>query len=519
VFQFLTGVLLPLRSEDADGGAPLFSFPRKQAGSIAYLVDRSSSMEGERLDRMKSDLKSAIADLRDGTQFTVVAFNDDRQELPSATGRLIEATKTSRTAAIDWVDGIKAAGSTKAVPGIRTLVGRQPDSLVFLTDGQFMPDERAEITNMLADKAFLGKTRIDTVMLYPDGEESTLVDLAAKTGGKFRRVAFDPLAPLGFNRVLLITFCATLAGVAFGAWLPWIIERLAGFSGTRSLVAHLAALFESYDRFGNDTKYTLNKADDFDGSRRSNYAWAYQRSLATRALAQVEASLTDPTLLHEQPRSPQRGSIPMEVLAAEDWRDVHKALDEPLPELRDIAQHQERIHDIVAVHAEELAELWRTFASDQDPLSHGHLPLDAIAERFGDAVGQRLMQASRMILLPQRRERPPHSEGRRPFYEMFDNLADRISDDAHRPFLSARVVAPSGEMPPRSLTWIGTTWHDSFGDVDDLAKSYFRQHTQIRFKDDIATSDMGIRALGLIHEEMEVVLEFRNSDTPIAGDV
>jgi hypothetical protein len=102
---------------------------------------------------------------------------------------------------------------------------------------------------------------------------------------------------------------------------------------------------------------------------------------------------------------------------------------------------------------------------------------------------------------------------------MFDNLADRISDDAHRPFLSARVVAPSGEMPPRSLTWIGTTWHDSFGDVDDLAKSYFRQHTQIRFKDDIATSDMGIRALGLIHEEMEVVLEFRNSDTPIAGDV
>jgi hypothetical protein len=518
VFQFLTGILLPLRSSESDDGSPLFSFPRKATGSVAFLVDRSSSMEGVRLDRMKADLKEAIDRLRDGTPFTVVAFNDDREEFPLASGRLIDATKDTRTAANDWVDGIAARGSTTAVPGLRSLVGRQPDSLVFLTDGQFTEAERAEIAGMIADKAFLGKTRIDTVMLYPVGEESALEDLAKQTGGKYRRVGFDPFAPLGFNRVLFITFCATLAGVALGAWLPWWIERMSGISGTKTLAAHLKKLLADYGRFGRSAAVALSEADEFDTARRSNNAWAYQRSLAARAIGQIEASLTDPALLHEQPATPLRGSVPMEVLAAEDWRDVHDSLDEPLPDLRDMANHHERIQDIAAGHAAELAGLWQKFVSKHDPLSHGHLPLDAIAGGFGDAIGQCLMRASMQLLMPQRRETAADYSARRPFYQLFGRLADRISDDAHRPFLSSRVVAPSGKMPAPSLTWIGVTSYDSIGDIGETAKEYFRQHTQIRFVEDVAVPDVGLRALGLIHEELEVVLGPRLDDTPIAGD-
>ena len=518
VFQFLGGILLPLRSSDSDDGSPLFSFPRKPTGSVAYLVDRSSSMEGVRLDRMKADLKEAIDRLRDGTPFTVVAFNEGLEEMPPGSGRLIDATKDTRDAANNWVNGITARGSTTAVPGLRSLVGLQPDALVFLTDGQFTEAERADIAGMLADKAFLGKTRIDTVMLYPVGEESALEDLARKTGGKFRRVGFDPLAPLGFNRVLFITFCATAAGVALGAWLPWWIERRSGISGTKTLSALLKKLLADYGRFGSSAAVALSEADEFDAARRSNNAWACQRSLAARAIAQIEASLTDPALLHEQPSTPLRGSIPMEVLAAEDWRDVHDSLDEPLPDLRDIANHHERIHDIAAGHAAALTGLWQKFVSKHDPLSHGHLPLDAIAGRFGDAIGQCLMQASMQLLLPQRRERASDPDVRRPFYQLFAGLADRITDDAHRPFLSAKVVAPSGKMPARALTLISATSYDSIGDIGEMAKEYFLTNTQIRFVEEVATPDVGLRALGLVHEELEVVLGPRHDDTPVAGD-
>lgn len=518
VFQFLAGILLPLRSSDVDDGAPLFSFPRKPTGSVAYLVDRSSSMEGVRLDRMKADLKEAIDRLRDGTPFTVWAFNESLEEMPAGAGRLVEATKDTRTLASDWVDGIAARGSTAAVPGLKSVVGLQPDTLVFLTDGQFTEVERGEIAGMLADKAFLGKTRIDTVMLYPVGEESALEDLATKTGGKFRRVTFDPFAPLGFNRVLFITFCATAAGVTLGAWLPWWIERLSGISGTKTLANRLKKLLADYGNFGRSAAAALSEADEFDAARRSNNAWAWQRSLAARAIGQIEASLTDPALLHEHPSIPLRGSIPMEVLAAEDWRDVHESLDEPLPDLRDIANHHERIQDIAAGHATELRGLWQKFVSQHDPLSHGHLPLDAIAGRVGDAIGQCLMRASMQLLLPQRREKASDAGSRRPFYQLFGRLADRISDDAHRPFLSAKVVAPSGRMPARALTWIAATSYDSTGDIGETAKKYFREHTQIRFVEDIATPDVGLRALGLVHEELEVVLEPWHDDTPVAGD-
>ncbi len=505
VFQFLAGVLLPLRPDDPGDGAPLFSLSGKASGSVAYLVDRSSSMEGIRLDRMKADLKAAIEQLREGTPFTAVAFNEDLEEMPQSVGRLVVANPASRDSAIAWVDGIKAQGTTTAVPGLRRLVGLQPDSLVFLTDGQFTPEERTAITDMLADKAFLGKTKIDTVMLYPIGTEAALETLARATGGRFRRVGFDPFAPLGFNRVLLITFLATAAGVALGAWLPWLIERMSGITGTRHLAARLQALLADYGRFSKQTAAALAEGDDLKTARLSNGAWAYQRRLAARALSQVEAALATPPLLHEHSHASLGGTLPADALAVEDRQDVHDALDEPLPDCRASGYRSGAMQDTSAAHVKKLASTWRDLASKHDPFANGHLPLREIEEEFGEAVGRCLMEASLQLFLPRGHTQDPPSMGRRSFYELFAKLAVRITDDVHRPFLSASVATPEGAMPPRSLAWIGMNLQSSDQDIDEVARECFRQHTQIRFVSERSVPDVGLRALGLVHEEMELI--------------
>ena len=511
VFQFLAGVLLPLRPDDPGDGAPLFSLSGKASGSVAYLVDRSSSMEGIRLDRMKADLKAAIEQLREGTPFTAVAFNEDLEEIPHSAGRLVVANPASRDSAIAWVDGIKAQGTTTAVPGLRRLVGLQPDSLVFLTDGLFTPEERTAITDMLADKAFLGKTKINTVMLYPIGTEAALETLAHATGGRFRRISFDPFAPLGFNRVLLITFLATVAGVALGAWLPWLIERMSGIAGAEHLAARLQALLTDYGRFSKQTAAALAEADDLKTARLANRAWAYQRRLAARALSQVEAALAAPPLLHEHPHASLGGTLPAGALAAEDRQDVHDALDEPLPDCRASGYRSGAMQDISAAHAKKLASIWRALVSKHDPFANGHLPLREIEEEFGEAVGRCLMEASLQLFLPRGHTQDRSSIDKRSFYELFAKLAARITDDVHRPFLSTSVATPEGAMPPRSLAWIGMNLHSSDQDIDEVARDFFRQHTQIRFVSERSVPDVGLRALGLVHEEIEL--------TPLQQDV
>lgn len=505
VFQFLAGILLPLRPDDPGDGSPLFSFSGKANASVAYLVDRSSSMEGLRLDRMKADLKAAIEELREGTAFAVVAFNENREWMPQSAGGLIAATSASRASAIAWVDGLSAQGTTAAVQGLRDLVGLQPDSLVFLTDGQFNSDERAALTEMLADKAFLGKTKIDTVMLYPIGTEASLETLAHATGGRFRRIGFDPFAPLGFSRVLMIIFLATAAGVVLGAWLPWLAERMSGIAGTEHLAARLKALLADYGRFSRYTAATLAESDDLKTSRLSNRAWGYQRGLAARALSQVEASLSSPPLLHEHPHASFRGALPVDALAAEDRRDIHDALDEPLPDYRASGYLAGAMQDISAAHAKKLASLWRDLASKHDPFANGHLQLREIEEEFGEAVGRCLMEASLELFLPRGHTQDPPSIDRHSFYELFAKLAVRITDDVHRPFLSTHVATPEGAMPPRSLVWIGMTLYSSDQDIDEVTRDFFRQHTQIRFISEYSVPDVGLRALGLIHEEIELV--------------
>ena len=56
-------------------------------------------------------------------------------------------------------------------------------------------------------------------------------------------------------------------------------------------------------------------------------------------------------------------------------------------------------------------------------------------------------------------------------------------------------------------------WHSSEQDIDNVARDFFRQHSQIRFVSERSVPDVGLRALGLVHEEMELVPHKQDTGT------
>jgi hypothetical protein len=504
LIQFLLGILLPLRPDGPASDAPLFATPRAVGKSVAYLVDHSSSMDGLRLERMKSDLKAAIQKLPDGTEFTVLAFNEAIQELPGANGAMIAASDSSRSTAIDWIDSLTAEGTTTASQGLRQLVSLHPESIAFLTDGLLSDGDRLEVAEILSDKQLIDDIRIDTLMLYTAGEEQALRDLARATGGSFRRVSFDPFTPPGFGSALLIILGATVCGVTLGAWLPWVLERRAGRRATETLGERLRGLLHEYSRVAHDTATSLAESERLRSALRSNRLWIYQSQLAGRALQQVEESLASPARFHEPPPSASKAVVANDPLAIEDRADLHDTLDEPMPDASSAARLDSKTHEIATVHAEKLRTLWQELAHAEDCYTRGHLPVWAIGRRFDDAVGDCLADASLQLLLPHSEMSENRTQERDLFVTLCRNVAGRVSDDVHRPFLSVPVVAPSGSMPSRSFAWFSTRSGTAPLDLDELVGTYFEHNTSIRFAVRHSVPDVGLRALGLIHDELPV---------------
>ncbi len=513
--QFLLGLILPLRppgGSSSDFLTPSVSAPR----SVTFLIDRSSSMNGLRFDLVKKELLESIKAMADGTEFTILAFNDKLDEMPGANKNLVVSSESTRKIAIDWIESLQPEGATQAYPGLKQLVELRaaPASIVFLTDGLLPPDDRQKVDQLLSDisgKDLLKDTHIDTVMLYAPGDDESLKKLAEATQGRYRRVSYDPFEPPGFNWTLALIIAATLLGGLLGAVVPWLFEVRRGRRAAAALNAQCSILMHSYallaDQMGRFARY----ASRVNHARQSNRAWRSQMNLASRALRQLEVSLgtpshTDDALsAHSTPRL--RGG----PLAREDRRDLHTTLDEPLPEMTSETDAAARITAVANDSLERLRNAWKTVAAEADQSQCGHLPLHDIALRMDQELADCIADASRSLLEPHHGDAAAEARWRGILSEMLDRLITKINDDSHRPFLSLRVATPTGMMPGRSLR----VFLAARGDTDE---GFFRQLLEQRTAAQVvsvdAVSDLGIRGMGLIHDEVPVELH-RDDGCPI----
>ena len=129
---------------DEDGYFLLLATPQIEsadsqpvAKTVVFVVDRSGSMTGEKLEQAKGALKFVLNNLREGDLFNVVAYDSEIETFRPELQRLNDET---RTAAISYVAGLYAGGSTDIDAALRRGLemltdSSRPSYVIFLTDG------------------------------------------------------------------------------------------------------------------------------------------------------------------------------------------------------------------------------------------------------------------------------------------------------------------------------------------------------------------------------------------------
>lgn len=107
---------------------------RKQ---VIFVVDRSGSMSGKKIEQAKGALKFVLNNLNKGDLFNIVAYDS---VVESYKPELQRYNDESRQKAIAWVEGVYAGGSTNIDAALKTALSqikdeKTPSYVIFLTDG------------------------------------------------------------------------------------------------------------------------------------------------------------------------------------------------------------------------------------------------------------------------------------------------------------------------------------------------------------------------------------------------
>jgi Ca-activated chloride channel family protein len=132
----------PTSSED--GYFLLLASPQVRAAdvkpapkTVVFVLDRSGSMAGKKIEQARNALKFVLANLRDDDTFNIVVY-DDRVE--TFRPELQRYSPRTREEAERFVENVREGGSTNIDDALKTALGMIPDSsrpgyVLFLTDG------------------------------------------------------------------------------------------------------------------------------------------------------------------------------------------------------------------------------------------------------------------------------------------------------------------------------------------------------------------------------------------------
>jgi Ca-activated chloride channel family protein len=147
--------VLSYRPSDGDDGFFLLlaspqvkpSDEKPRPKSVVFVLDRSGSMAGKKIEQAKNALGSVLNNLREDDTFNIVAY-DDRVE--SFKPELQRYNSSTRDEAIRFVSNIREGGSTNINDALKTALGMlqddsKPNYVIFLTDGLPTAGETAEM--------------------------------------------------------------------------------------------------------------------------------------------------------------------------------------------------------------------------------------------------------------------------------------------------------------------------------------------------------------------------------------
>jgi Ca-activated chloride channel family protein len=152
--------------------------------NLCLVIDRSTSMQGQRLDQVKAAVNQVIDSLRESDTFSVVAFSDRADVIVPA-----QRGPAERTLAKAKVSTISAQGGTEILHGLlrglielhRHISSGAVNHLVLLTDGRTYGDEADCL--MLASLAATDGIAISGLGIGDEWNDDFVDELAGRTGG------------------------------------------------------------------------------------------------------------------------------------------------------------------------------------------------------------------------------------------------------------------------------------------------------------------------------------------------
>jgi Ca-activated chloride channel family protein len=162
--------LMTYRNGDGDGYFLLLASPGADIKSnrivpkdVAFVLDTSGSMAGNKLAQAKKAIQFCVENLNDSDRFEIIRFSTEAEPLFD---KLVKATEENRQRAADFIKGLKPIGGTAIEEALRKALELRPDRsdrpyvVIFLTDGQptvGVTDEKQILSSV---KRVGGNTRV-----------------------------------------------------------------------------------------------------------------------------------------------------------------------------------------------------------------------------------------------------------------------------------------------------------------------------------------------------------------------
>ncbi len=153
--------ILSYRPSDGDDGyflllaSPAVKSDRSQpiAKTVVFVLDRSGSMAGKKIEQARDALRFVLNNLREGDLFNIVVYES---QVETFKPELQAFTPQTRAAAQSFVDNIRPGGSTNIDEGLKTALNmlqdkERPNYVLFLTDG--LPTAGEQRETAIADNA------------------------------------------------------------------------------------------------------------------------------------------------------------------------------------------------------------------------------------------------------------------------------------------------------------------------------------------------------------------------------
>jgi von Willebrand factor type A domain len=156
-------------------------------GRVVFLIDRSGSMAGARLNGVKEELCRFVRESARGTSYEVLFFSDRFVSINGGRRRVLlkPTTADSERELREQLKGIEADGGTCPREALLAALAEKPDEIYLLTDGEILESDLPADEIAAANK---GNTRINVIEIgerEPKDAQRLVKQLAAKHRGSY----------------------------------------------------------------------------------------------------------------------------------------------------------------------------------------------------------------------------------------------------------------------------------------------------------------------------------------------